>query len=984
METKDTLSSCSDLDEQEIQQLQKHAKVLKENSLNKLNALQTTIQHLSSSNYSMYYEFRDAFHRLFEADERTFKTVLSQNMQNLERQLNEETLHKKDSNSDLRVIKVQFDQFIHSKVLEPSNYNSYDLETRKNFKDYTQMEAQTFKETIIQNMNSIEQCIVERASHEQKLQNSRIVSYNGNVQGIETQSNTSGDESSSLRNECNDKSTSGDVTDISPTYDIELMVEVPYIAEYNVFAVDTQHSEQPESISNTCVVETGDSNVIPDSPNMCDNDIQNDQNDVECDDKRVELANLIANLKLDVDENKKIQKQLKKANTTLDQELNECKSILAETSRTLGESNSIWDSLVALQNKQTEFERYKNLNDRTVDYEKLEHKLNETLGLLAQKDIDIKEGLKLKAYEISVLKEKHDELVKQRLLTKSHYEGLVKEKTQNDSLTFVHELKQEMHVDLKYVESLKNEIDKLESDKAEFSNMFDMLLQQCVSNELSKQTETVSKEVYNKLLQSFAKLEKHSISLELALQQFQEQMKNDTVCKEKASTVFLKEHEQYFEIQDLKAQLQDKDIAISELKKLIEKMKGKSVDTNFEKQSILGKPPSQPIRNQLVWMLFSTYKAYNGGNVIFDSNLHGNIIGKGQICDSKCKVIFSENDIEIVKGGKVIESLNVTFDETPPPSKTSPLVDYDLDEEEEEAIKVTKKKNLENDIKDETLEIDEIVNIKESRNNPLENVIGNLNQRTLRLESIRISLAYACALDFKLFQMDVKSAFLNGFINEEVYVAQPLGFIDFEKPDHVYKLKKAVYDLKQAPKACVPRSGPYQTNPPCPDELISYVQEEREGMITRGYRDHVPACLCFMLYCVAKSEKFNLTFFIAKRMELIRKDHDMRRGHPSISSSFTFGQLSSSHLNDNNDDDDGNNKGTSHTNTTSPTRVVKSLTNEVPQIFENPPDINPDLEPLYTCQTEILNHQVQLQNEHRGGLRSIGKGIRNLLRKKKK
>ncbi|GJR36649.1 MAK10-like protein [Tanacetum coccineum] len=70
-----------------------------------------------------------------------------------------------------------------------------------------------------------------------------------------------------------------------------------------------------------------------------------------------------------------------------------------------------------------------------------------------------------------------------------------------------------------------------------------------------------------------------------------------------------------------------------------------------------------------------------------------------------------------------------------------------------------------------------------------------------RLESIRILLSYACALDFKLFQMDVKSAFLNGLINDEVYVAQPPGFIDFEKPDHVYKLKKALYGLKQASKA---------------------------------------------------------------------------------------------------------------------------------------------------------------------------------------
>nr|GEV97387.1 hypothetical protein [Tanacetum cinerariifolium] len=153
---------------------------------------------------------------------------------------------------------------------------------------------------------------------------------------------------------------------------------------------------------------------------------KNDQNDVESDDERVALANL----KFDVDENKKIQKQLKKTNTTLAQQLKECKTILAETSKTMGESNSVQDScLVALQNKQTEFEKYKAFNDRTVDYDKLERKLNETLGHLAQKDIEIKEGLKLKAFEISVVKEKHDELIKQSLLTKSHYEDLVKQKT---------------------------------------------------------------------------------------------------------------------------------------------------------------------------------------------------------------------------------------------------------------------------------------------------------------------------------------------------------------------------------------------------------------------------------------------------------------------------------------------------------------------------------------------------------------------------
>ncbi|GJY11102.1 retrovirus-related pol polyprotein from transposon TNT 1-94 [Tanacetum coccineum] len=236
--------------------------------------------------------------------------------------------------------------------------------------------------------------------------------------------------------------------------------------------------------------------------------------------------------------------------------------------------------------------------------------------------------------------------------------------------------------------------------------------------------------------------------------------------------------------------------------------------------------------------LFSTYKAYNRGNVIFGSNLRGNIIGKGtisndslnidnvehvdnlgfnllsigQICDNKCRVTFSEHDSEITKDGKVIGH--------------PPLVDDDLDEEE--AIRATEKKNLENVVEDETLEIDEI-NVNEAlrdeswivamqeelnqfiandvwelvpqprnitiigtkwvfRNKLDENGVVFQNKARLvaqvynqqeginydetyapvaRLESIRILLAYACALDFKLFQMDVKSAFLNGFINEE-------------------------------------------------------------------------------------------------------------------------------------------------------------------------------------------------------------------------
>ncbi|GKC41030.1 hypothetical protein Tco_1053414 [Tanacetum coccineum] len=214
----------------------------------------------------------------------------------------------------------------------------------------------------------------------------------------------------------------------------------------------------------------------------------------------------------------------------------------------------------------------------------------------------------------------------------------------------------------------------------------------------------------------------------------------------------------------------------------------------------------------------------------------------------------------------------------------------------------------------------------------------------------------------------------------------------------------------------VPTDGPYQTNPPSPDDIISSIRINRGGQITRiryeeeidvhyyqvltreieptlkpleeiiqenvfclgDNRDHVPACLCYMLYYVVHSEKFNLAYFMAKRMEWVtkqkrlilpygmllthlfkffmnenrelknesyvlydrvmnpltaqqeqktRKDLGKRRGRHSTSSSFAFSQASSSHLND---DDDGNNEGTSRASAPSPICYVNSLKNEVP------------------------------------------------------
>ena len=70
-----------------------------------------------------------------------------------------------------------------------------------------------------------------------------------------------------------------------------------------------------------------------------------------------------------------------------------------------------------------------------------------------------------------------------------------------------------------------------------------------------------------------------------------------------------------------------------------------------------------------------------------------------------------------------------------------------------------------------------------------------------RLEAIRLLLSYAVNHNITLYQMDVKSAFLNGVISEEVFVKQPPGFEDLKHPDYVYKLKKSLYGLKQAPKS---------------------------------------------------------------------------------------------------------------------------------------------------------------------------------------
>nr|GEY56942.1 hypothetical protein [Tanacetum cinerariifolium] len=156
--------------------------------------------------------------------------------------------------------------------------------------------------------------------------------------------------------------------------------------------------------------------------------------------------------------------------------------------------------------------------------------------------------------------------------------------TRNSKTQFLNEidrLSREYYYDdhMNAILGVYTELDEVTNLQCDYLEMLEKY--ECLEKELSK----------NKMMSKFFEaLQKHAINLEINLQQCQEKIKNNKSFKENQSKEFRTEREQYFEIQELKAQLQDKDIAISELKKLIEKLKGKSVDTKFEKSSVIRQP----------------------------------------------------------------------------------------------------------------------------------------------------------------------------------------------------------------------------------------------------------------------------------------------------------------------------------------------------------------------------------------------------------
>ncbi|GKE79331.1 putative ribonuclease H-like domain-containing protein, partial [Tanacetum coccineum] len=195
---------------------------------------------------------------------------------------------------------------------------------------------------------------------------------------------------------------------------------------------------------------------------------------------------------------------------------------------------------------------------------------------------------------------------------------------------------------------------------------------------------------------------------------------------------------------ELKAQIQEKVFAIVALKNDLRKLKGNSVDTKFDKTSVLGKPVLPSLRNQSVVRQPNTFKSERAqmskqrfaSQVDVNKNLSKPVTQ--HYLPKKTESTFAKPDHMLVAQGY----------------KQEEGIDYD-----------------------------------------------EVFAPVARIKAIRLFLAYASFMSFLVYQMDVKSAFLYGTIEEEVYVSQPLGFMDLEFLEKVYKVEKALYGLHQASRA---------------------------------------------------------------------------------------------------------------------------------------------------------------------------------------
>nr|GEV51041.1 hypothetical protein [Tanacetum cinerariifolium] len=407
-----------------------------------------------------------------------------------------------------------------------------------------------------------------------------------------------------------------DVADNSrPIFDTEPLQKVKINDDdYNVFANDRERPKQPESFNDTYLEEQRDTNIIIEPLDMSTNretDLKKFQTELD----RYRDVNYASKVKIDcakakgdlmsykMESQKSLNEHTQKIND-LNQTISEMKKELFAHQETIS---------IMSQEKEAHNKFYKTREDKELEKViALENKIK------VVDDIVYKTGQSVQTMNMLNHNCKTS-FVKPELLTQSQranprlYDiccyndnlALMLAPESDEMIRLAHE--KEMIADLKYFNSLEHEVDSLKSQLktqiTQFLNEIDRLFREyyyadhmndihgmytnldeftslqcdyvdqvikceCLEKELSKRN-TTSK--------SFKALQQHVTDLELALQQCQEQIKNDKAFKENQS-------------KDLKAQLQDKGIVISELKKLIEKIKGKYVDTKFEKSSVIRQP----------------------------------------------------------------------------------------------------------------------------------------------------------------------------------------------------------------------------------------------------------------------------------------------------------------------------------------------------------------------------------------------------------
>ncbi|GJX29725.1 hypothetical protein Tco_0237804 [Tanacetum coccineum] len=254
METKDTLSSCSNSEEQQMQPIQDKAK---KSCMVSFRQLHSHLKLLSNNNLNgtrTESGFKRAFAILFSQDVETFIDTMFLNMDQLEKQLDKEEFQEIGSMVSFKVLEIQFQMFIKSRMYMDDEYV---VMTCNYFLQYTQLEILEFRDTLIQHMESVKKSIDERAKHKQEYNN---WVNERQMQTIEDKVDSSKaldaslvdtESSGTALKEQDTSSRSGndahaDDADIRPIYDEEPMAEVQTTAEINIFATGQQHTEQPE------------------------------------------------------------------------------------------------------------------------------------------------------------------------------------------------------------------------------------------------------------------------------------------------------------------------------------------------------------------------------------------------------------------------------------------------------------------------------------------------------------------------------------------------------------------------------------------------------------------------------------------------------------------------------------------------------------------------------------------------------------------